>query len=311
MEVRRLRSKKEVRKMAKNYLRQAGKILDFSKLEVRYNSEWFDKMSAEELLRLMSYFTTKRILERDMFQERERRGQEIRFHEPVYPILQAYDTVVLKADVEIGGSDQLFNFLKGRDLQKYFNQIPQDILTIKLLIGTDGEKKMSQSLDNYIGIEENSNEQYGKIMSIPDSLIFDYFELVSRIPLSEIQRLKKMLKEKKVNLRDLKAKLAREIVKIYHSEKAAKKAEEEFNRVFKEKKLPSKIPEVKIKEKALNVLDLLVKTELTSSKSEAKKLVLQKGVKIEGKTEKDWRKLIKIKKGLIVQVGKRKFIKII
>jgi len=311
LKVRKLRSKQEVREMAKNYLRQVGKILDLKKLEARHNSEWFDKMSAEDLLRLMGHFTTLRMLERDTFQERIKKRREIRLHEPVYPVLQAYDSVVLKTDIEIGGSDQLFNCLRGRDLQKDFSQFPQDILTVKILIGTDGKKKMSQSFGNYIGIEEKLEIQYGKIMSIPDKLIIDYFELVTRVPLIEVKNSKKDLKQGKVNPRDLKAKLAREIVSIYHGKKAALRAEKEFQRVFKEKKLPTKIPEIKIKEKSLNILDLLVKIKLASSKSEAKRLILQKGVKIDGKLQDNWQKIIKIKNGTIVQVGKRKFIKIV
>ncbi len=307
---RKMRERDVVRGMAKNYLRQATKILKKNNLEVRYNSEWFDKMSAEDLLKLMSYFTTRRILERDMFQEREKRGLEIGLHEPVYPVLQAYDSVALKADVEVGGSDQLFNCLKGRELQKKFNQPPQDVLTTKLLIGTDGKEKMSQSLDNYIGIEEKPSEQYGKVMSIPDSLIIHYFKLVTRVSLEEIGQWEKMLKNKKIPPQILKKKLAREIISIYHGKGAARKAEDEFNRVFKEKKLPSKISEVKIKEKKLGLLDLLVKTKMALSKSGAKRLVVQGGVKINGKTQGDWRKTVDIKKGMVLRVGRRKFLKI-
>jgi len=307
---RKMRDKKVVRGMAKNYIRQATKILKKSNLEVRYNSEWFDKMSAEDLLKLMSHFTTRRILERDMFQEREKKGLEIGLHEPVYPVLQAYDSVALKADVEVGGSDQLFNCLKGRELQKKFNQPPQDVLTTKLLIGTDGKEKMSQSLGNYIGIEEKPNEQYGKVMSIPDSLIIHYFKLVTRVSLEEVKQWEKMLEDKKIPPQILKKKLAREIVSIYHGKEQAEKAEKEFNRVFKEKKLPSKINKAFVKEGKMDILDLLNKTKMASSKSEAKRLILQGGVKIDGATQKDWRKTVEVRKGMVIQVGKRKFLKI-
>jgi len=302
LKTRTLRSKKEVRDLAKNYLRQVGKILDFKKIEIRYNGEWYDKMKADELLILMSNFTHARMIERDMFQKRIEKGLDIGFHEPVYPLLQAYDSVMLKSDLTVCGIDQLFNELKARELQEKFGQKGQDIIATKILIGLDGKKKMSQSLGNYVGVEEKPTEQFGKIMSIPDSLVLNYFESATRISLTEIKKIK--------NPRELKARLAREIVTMYHSKKAAQEAEKEFKRIFKEKKLPTKILGIKINRKKINILDLLVKTKLVSSKSEAKRLVLQKGVKIDKKVQKDWKAIIEIKKGLIIQVGKRRFAKI-
>ncbi len=299
--VRQLRSKKEVMSLAKNYLRQAGKIIDLKKTEIRRNSEWYDKMSAEDLLKLMSNFTVHRMLERDMFQKRIEQKKEIRLQEPVYPVLQGYDSVVLESDIAICGNDQLFNEIKGRDLQREFNQPPQDVVATRLLVGLDGKEKMSQSLGNDIGIEEASKEQYGKIMSIPDSLIREYFELATRISLKDV---------KKGNPRELKARLARVIVGIYHGEKEAKKAEQEFNRIFRENQAPEEMPEVKIPEKEIPVLDLLVKTGLASSKSEAKRLIQQKGVKINKEVQQDWDKEIIIEKGMVVRVGKRRFARI-
>ena len=170
LKTRTLRSKKEVRDLAKNYLRQVGKILDFKKIEIRYNGEWYDKMKADELLILMSNFTHARMIERDMFQKRIEKGLDIGFHEPVYPLLQAYDSVMLKSDLTVCGIDQLFNELKARELQEKFGQKGQDIIATKILIGLDGKKKMSQSLGNYVGVEEKPTEQFGKIMSIPDFL---------------------------------------------------------------------------------------------------------------------------------------------
>jgi len=308
---RQLKSKEEVRKMAKDYLRQVGKILDLDKLEIRYNGEWYDKMSAEKLLNLMANFTTARMLEREMFKKRMKENLEIKLHEIVYPVLQAYDSVVLKSDLTVCGSDQIFNEIRARELQEKFGQTPQDILAMKILRGTDGKEKMSQSLGNYIKIEENPIQQYGKIMSIPDHLILEYFELLTKIPLKEIEKMEREMKEKKVNPRDLKAKLAKEIVKIFHGKEKAKMAEKEFERVFRERKYPSQIPQVKIKEKRINILDLLVKTNLASSKSEAKRLVLQRGVKIDGICQTDWRKTLSLKSGQIIQVGKKKFRKIV
>jgi tyrosyl-tRNA synthetase len=309
LKTRPLRSKAEVKKLAKGYLSQVSKILDLKKTEVRSNSEWYDSMSAEEMLRLLSHFSCQRMLERDMFQERIKKGLEIRLQEICYPVLQGYDSVVLKSDLEVGGSDQLFNALRGRDLQKIYGQPPQDVLTLKILIGTDG-RKMSQSLGNIISLKEKPDQMYGKIMSLPDQLIFDYFELVTRVPLTEIEKMKKEMKEKKVNPRDIKARLAREIVTIYHGPAQAKRAAREFERIFREKKLPSKIREVKIEKRKIPLIELLVKTELCPSRSEAKRLILQKAVKIDQKRIKDWKSKIQIKKGMVLQVGKRKFVKI-
>lgn len=298
-EARKLRDIKEVKKLAKNYLKQVGKVLDLKKTEIRYNSEWYGKMKADELLVLMSNFTTARMLERDMFQERAKKGLETGLHEPVYPVLQAYDSVMLKSDLTVCGTDQLFNELKARELQEKFNQTGQDIIATKLLVGTDGKQKMSQSLGNYIGFEDSPEEQFGKIMSIPDELLDDYFELVTRIS-----------PNKNDNPKDSKIRLAKEIVKTYYSEKEADKAEKEFNNVFKNKGIPEDISEVKIKEKELNILDLLLKTKLVSSKSEARRLVEEGAVKIDDVIEKDWQAKVETRPGLVIQIGKRRFAKI-
>ncbi len=304
-----LRDKKEIEKAAENYIKQIGKILNLKKLEIRRNSEWFDKFTGEDMLKLQSRFTIARMLERDMFQERMKRGEEVFCHEPVYPMLQAYDSVILKSDLTIIGSDQLFNEIQARELQKEYNQEPQDIIAMPLLVGTDGKRKMSQSLGNYIGITEEPFEQYGKIMSIPDDLIFHYFELCTKIPLKEIDQLKKALKAG-VNPRDIKARLAQEIVKLYHGSLKAKRAKEEFERIFKKHLEPSKILEYKLSFTRYKLQDLLTKTKLASSKSEARRLIEQGGVKINRRVCKDWQEEIEIKKGMIIQVGKRKFAKL-
>ncbi|MDI6602497.1 MAG: tyrosine--tRNA ligase [Patescibacteria group bacterium] len=311
LDARKMLSEKEIKENMKTYKKQIGKILDLRKLKLVYNSCHLAKLNLSEIYRIFHFFSVNQILERDMFQERRRKEKPIWLHEFFYPVLQGYDSVAVKADVELGGSDQLFNMIMGRHLQPYFKQLPQDIVTMKLLVGTDGRKKMSKSFGNYIGIQESPEQQYGKIMSIKDELILDYFELCTQLPLKEIRRIAIDLRDKKINPRDLKAQLAREIVSLYHKKAAARRAEKEFERIFKEKKLPKKIAEVKIKEKTLNILDLLVKTRLVLSKSEAKRLILQRGVKIDGKIETDWQKVIEIKKDQVVQVGKRKFIKLI
>ncbi len=301
---------KEIKENMRVYESQVGKILDLKKTEIVYNSRHLSKLSFLEMYRISHFFSVNQILERNMFRKRKELGKPIWLHEFFYPVFQAYDSVVVKADIEIGGNDQLFNMLMGRQLQPYFNQLPQNIMTMKILAGTDGARKMSKSFNNYIGINEPPDEQFGKLMSIKDEAIPEYLELCTRLSLTEIRKNTRLLRAGKINPRDLKAKLAKEIVSLYYEKKEALKAEEEFNRIFKQKKLPSEIIGVKIKERFLSILNLLMRTKLVSSKSEAKRLILQGGVRLDGKTKSDWKEIIKIKKGLVVQVGKRKFIKL-
>ena len=304
-------AEKEIKKNMKDYVKQAARILDMKKVEVRYNSEWYKKKGAAFLMDLTSRFTYARLIERDEFKKRMERGIDISILELIYPLLQGYDSVELRADLEIGGTDQKFNLLMGRKVQKKYNQPQQDILTVPLLEGIDGVRKMSKSYNNYITLTEAPLKMYGKIMSIPDTIIWHYFTLLTNLSLEEIEKMKKEVYQIILHPRDAKARLAKEIVTIYHGKKAAIQAEQEFNKIFKEKKLPTRIPEIKIKEKSLNILDLLVKTKLASSKSEAKRLILQKGVKIDGVLEKDWQKNVQAEKGMVIQVGKRKFVKLI
>jgi len=302
-------SEKEIKTNMKDYEKQIGKILDMKKVEVRYNSEWLSKLTIKELLSLAMRFTAQQMIQRRNFKERWDQGRPIGVHELTYPLFQGYDSLAVKADVEIGGSDQLFNLKVGREIQKMFGQPPQDIMTSKMLLGPDG-KKMSTSWGNVVTIIDKPNDMYGKVMSMKDELIPEYFELCTDIPLPEIEKIKKDIRFKKLNPRDAKARLAHEIVALYYGDKMAQKTAREFDRVFREKELPSKMPNIRIKEKSLNILDLLTKTKLVNSKAEAKRLVLQKGVKIGGEIQDDWKKEIEIQKGLIVQVGKRRFIKL-
>ena len=301
---------KEVKENMKDYIKQIGKILDIKKVEIHYNSEWLSKLTIKKLLNLAMNFTAQQTIQRRNFKERWERGKPIGLHELAYPLLQGYDSVAVKADVELGGFDQLFNLKAGRDIQKIFGQESQDIMTLKMLFGLDG-RKMSTSWGNVINITDKSEEQFGKIMSMKDELILDYFELCTRIPLEEIKKMGKELKKNQINPRDLKLKLAREIVRLYHGKKAAKRAEKEFRRVFERKELPSRIPNISIKVKKLNILNLLVETKLTSSKSEAKRLILQKAVKINGVLKENWQEIIEIKNGMVIQVGKRRFRKVV
>lgn len=296
---------KQVLENARGYKKQIGKILDLGKFNVRFlhNQQWSSKLKPRDLLEIFSYFTVARLLERDMFQKRIKEKRDILLHEFVYPVFQAYDSVAMDVDLEIGGNDQTFNMLRGRDLMRKMKGKEKLVMALKLLTDPSG-KKMGKTEGNLVPLDESPKEMYGKIMSWPDSLIGQGFELLTDIPLGEIKPLL-------ASPRLAKIKLAKEIVKNCHNQREAKKAEEEFNQIFKKKGLPAVIPSRKIKEKSLNILDLLVKTKLASSKSEAKRLVLQKGVKIDGEIQKDWQRTIEIKKGRVVRVGKRRFLKIV
>lgn len=300
---------KEIEKNMATYKKQVAKILNLDKIEIRYNSEWYNKIKLDDFFSLLQLVTVNRVLEREDFSQRLDKNLPLRLSEIFYPLLQGYDSVALKTDVEIGGQDQLLNMLMGRELQEKFGQKPQNVITLSLLEGLDGTRKMSKSYNNYIGITFELNDMFGKIMSIPDNLIIKYFILCTSVPLSEIHQIEERIK-KGENPRDFKAKLAKEIVVLYHGEGKAVEAEKEFNKIFREKKLPSEIPSYKLRVMSYELIDLLVKTKLASSKSEAKRLILQGAVKINKKVERGWQKEIKIKKGIIIQVGKRKFVKL-
>ena len=295
-EARKMLTKGEIKQNMKNYQKQAGKILDMKKVEVRHNSEWYDKLGFEFLFDLTSKFTVARIIERDDFKKRMKDDIDVSMLEIIYPLLQGYDSVEVKADVEIGGTDQKFNLLTGRKVQRRYGKREQDIITVPLLEGLDGEKKMSKSLGNYIGIAESADSQYGKIMSIPDKLLPQYFELLTDLRFDE-----------KENPRDAKMRLAYEIAKIYHNEKEAKKAQENFVKLFQKKEIPEDILEIKAK-KEENLGELLVKKNIISSKNEFRRLVKSRAVDIDGEAISDINYLIK--KTIIVKIGKKKFIKI-
>jgi tyrosyl-tRNA synthetase len=303
---RKMLSREEVISNSRGYKRLASKFLKFrgrNPARIIFNSQWLDKISFSDLINLASNFTVQKMIIRDFFQERIKRKKPIFLHEFLYPLAQAYDSVAMDVDLEIGGRDQIFNMLCGRDLMRILKGKEKAVMALKLLVDPTG-KKMGKTEANLIALDEEPNEIYGKIMSWPDSLIDLGLELCTNLSLKEIKKIKKF------HPRKAKAILAKEVVKICYDEALAKKAEREFERVFKEKKLPSQILKIKIPEKTLGILDLLKKTNFVSSKSEAKRILLQGGVKIEGKVERDWKKKIKIKEGMIVQIGKRKFAKI-
>jgi len=302
-------SAKEVKKNAETYFKQVSAVLNVSKAEVCYNSEWLSKLNLEDMLGIMSKFTIARILERDDFEKRYKSGVDIGFHEFLYPVLQGYDSVVKKADVEIGGTDQTFNMLAGRQLMKRMDMAPQDVMTMPLLVGLDGKKKMSKSEDNYVGLADSPNQMFGKLMSIPDDVIVHYAELAGFYDSKALTELKKRLKAGE-NPRDLKEEVAKDVIAIYYTEKKAEAAAAEFAKVFKKKELPTNIPKKKAPAKAMKVADLLVAMKLTPSKSEARRLVQQGGVRVNDKKVADPQSELKVKKGDVIRVGKRRFIEI-
>ena len=297
-------SKEEVKKNLKNYPPQIGQILDLKKVEVHYNSEWLKRLDFQEISQLAESFTFQQILERKNFKDRLNAHKEISLREALYPLMQGYDSVALKADVELGGTDQLFNLTAGRKIQERYGQKPQDIIITKMLIGTDG-RKMSTSWGNVINIIDKPNDMFGKVMACDDKVIIEYFELATDLPEAKIKQFEKKLKEG-TNPKEIKEALALEIVKRYHKADKAKKAQEEFTKVFGKKELPKSIPTLSTK---TNILDLLT-TAGVSSKSEARRLVEQGGIRINDKPVKDPAAKLKLKSGDILQIGKRRFFKI-
>ena len=298
-------SEKDIKKNMKGYVKQASKILDIRKVEIRYNASWYKRKGAPFLMELASRFTLARVSERDDFQKRIAENTDISVLELLYPLLQGYDSVELRADVEIGGRDQKFNLLMGRKVQKRYDVPEQDVLTLPLLEGIDGVKKMSKSLGNYIGLTELPIQMFGKIMSVPDSLIKKYLELATGLSQQDIDEI-----GKNPNPRNQKAILAKEIVKMYYGEKAAVAAENEFNKVHRDKELPTDIPTFATEKKDYFILDLLFDTKLASSKKEARRLVEGNGVSVNDSKIQNWREEVKLEDGMIIKVGSRKFIKI-
>ncbi len=300
----------EIEKNAKYYSDQAFKILDRNKTEIRYNGDWLLKLNLKEIVSLSSHFTVARILERDDFFNRYKKGEPIYLHEFLYPVMQAYDSIVIDADVELGGSDQKFNLLCGRELQKELGKEEQIAILMPILRGIDGVKRMGKSLKNYIGINEPPNEMFGKIMRIPDHLIIEYYELLTNIDPQELENIKKAIDEGD-NPMKYKLRLAKEIVKRYHSEEDANKAEEEFIKVFSKKEIPEELEVFEVDKNEINLLDFLKDKNIIQSKSEGRRLFEQGGIYVDGKRFNDPSFLLKIDKENIIKVGKRKFIKVV
>lgn len=309
-------TEEEIKENARTYVSQAFKVLDPERTVIDYNSRWLKPLSFADVIRLCGKFTVARLLERDDFTLRMKSEQPIFLHELLYPVMQAYDSVMLEADVELGGTDQKFNLLAGRDLQEAMGQEPQVIVTMPLLEGLDGSRKMSKSYGNYIAFNDNPEDMFGKVMSIPDELIPRYFALVLFYDVEKVEEIKDGLSTGKLHPATVKRDLAEEIVAFYHGKEAAKRAREEFDRVFKEKELPSEIPEFVLKKDFLDesgriwIVRLLKESGLVSSNSEGKRLVEQGGVKLNGTTITDVQFAFEPKDGDIIKVGKRKFLKL-
>jgi len=308
-------TEEEVKENADTYKKQVFKILNPEKTKVVFNSHWLGKLSFAEVLKVCSKYTVARMLERDDFANRYKEGKPIGIHEFMYPLMQGYDSVAMQADIELGGTDQKFNLLVGRDIQREFNQEPQIIITLPLLEGTDGVEKMSKSLNNYIGIDESPQAMYGKVMSVPDNLMIRYFELVTDVSLDEIGKIKTGLESNDLHPRDVKKMLAREIVKLYHRQSAAIVAEEEFEKVFKKKLYPEEIKKLilnkdNLKEGKIWLIKLIVLSGVVDSKSEARRLIEQGGVRINGKKISDLHFDLTVEEGMILKIGRLNFIKL-
>ena len=302
-------TKEQIKKNLKNYLSQIGKILGLKKVEVRYNSEWLAKLNFREVSELAELFTFQQILERRNFRERWEKHQEISYREGMYALMQGYDSVAVKADVELGGTDQLFNLLAGRKIQERYGQKPQDILITEMLSGLDG-RKMSTSWGNVINITDSPDEQYGKVMSMHDNQIVNYFMLATDVSRETIEGYAKDLQGGRVNPKTIKEKLAFEIVKRYHGGKAAEKAGEKFNALFSKKETSGDLPTLTVRSKAMSAIDLVLASGGVKSNSEARRLIEQGGFEMNGKKIRNPKEIIKPKDGDTVKIGKKSFLRI-
>jgi len=298
----------DVLKNAEKYMDQLYMILDKEKTEVRWQTEWFGKMTMSDVLKLMGKFTIAQFMAHDTFRNRYEKGLPLGMHEMMYPILQAYDSVAIEADVELGATEQKFNILAGRDMQRYSNMPQQVAILSPILMGTDGKEKMSKSLNNYIAVFDTPQDKYGKTMSIPDELIINYFNYATKLMPDEIRKIAQQLEEGKINPKIIKQRLAREIVSLYHGEIEAQNAEKEFNKIFAKKQIPGDMPEYILAEKS-KLLDILVASKTCSSGGEARRMFKQNAVSIDGEKATDM--FIEIQRSCIVKVGKRRFLKVI
>ena len=299
----------QVKNNAEKYMDQLYTVLDKNKTEVRWQTEWFGKMTMKDVIKLMGKFTLAQFMAHETFRSRYEKGLPLGMHEMMYPILQSYDSVAIEADVELGATEQKFNILAGRDMQRYFDQPEQVAVLSPILMGTDGKEKMSKSLNNYIAVFDTPKDKYGKTMSIPDDLIINYFNYATSIAPEEIKKIMNQLNKKEINPKVIKQQLAREIVTLYHGEKAAFEAEKEFNKIFAKKEIPDEMPEFKLEKENIGIMELLVKAGICASNSEVKRLIKQNAISIEGKKIDDI--FFEVDKESVIKIGKRRFLKVI
>ena len=310
-ETRKMLSAEQVQENIKTYLEQVSLILDLDKINVVYNADWLEKLTLEDVLKLLSQFTVSQMISREDFAKRLSENKPVSLIEFMYPILQGYDSVELKADVELGATEQKFNLLRGRDLQKNAGQEQQICMIMPILEGLDGVEKMSKSLNNYIGVKDTPNDMFGKIMSVSDELMYRYYEVITEISQEEITKMKEDINKGILHPMEAKKRLGEEVVKIYHNEEEGKKARDWFENVFSKKNLDVDLPEIELDYKETGVIDLLVKeTGLLSSTSEARRLIEQGGFKINDEPLKDVKASVNIQSGMIIRAGKKKIVKV-
>lgn len=310
-ETRKMLSEEQVMENIKTYLDQVKLILDLDKINVVYNADWLEKLNLADVLKLLSMFTVSQMISREDFAKRLSENKPVSLIEFMYPILQGYDSVELKADIELGATEQKFNLLRGRDLQKNFGQEQQICMIMPILVGLDGVEKMSKSLGNYIGVKDTANDMFGKIMSISDELMENYYTMITEIPSEEITKIKENIANGMLHPMEAKKQLGAEVVKIYHGEQAAVEARDWFENVFSKRNLDVELPEVEVEYNEIGVIDLLVKaTELVKTTSEARRLIEQGGFKINDEAIKDVKATVKVESGMIVRAGKKKIVKI-
>ena len=310
-ETRKMLSAEQVQENIKTYLEQVSLILDLDKINVVYNADWLEKLTLEDVLKLLSQFTVSQMISREDVAKRLSENKPVSLIEFMYPILQGYDSVELKADVELGATEQKFNLLRGRDLQKNAGQEQQICMIMPILEGLDGVEKMSKSLNNYIGVKDTPNDMFGKIMSVSDELMYRYYEVITEISQEEITKMKEDINKGILHPMEAKKRLGEEVVKIYHNEEEGKKARDWFENVFSKKNLDVDLPEIELDYKETGVIDLLVKeTGLLSSTSEARRLIEQGGFKINDEPVKDVKAAVNIQSGMIIRAGKKKIVKV-
>jgi tyrosyl-tRNA synthetase len=303
-------TKKQIEKNMAKYKDQIFRILNPKRTEFTYNSKWLGALTMYELVELASKYTVARILERDDFSQRLKDGLPVYMHEILYPLCQGYDSVAIKADVELGGTDQKFNLLVGRELMRESNMVPQVVLMMPILEGTDGVRKMSKSFNNYIGITESPKQMLGKVMSLPDELIVKYFKIATDAFPHRVEEYRMSLDDGSINPRDAKLDLAKTLVRMYHSAQSAQRTAEDFQRVFTRRELPERIDQYKVTKKNINIVDLLVECKLMRSRGEAKRKIREGAIDVDGVRVDDIDYVVELKQPIVVRAGKHKFLKV-